>query len=402
MSTTDQPAIPPRRKRWVFPLVVLLAMMLAAGATWALAARFQSPAQVEAQAQPPEAGAITAPVRVGALRDSMTARVRFAPQGSESVPLHADPTAVVTGHPLTVGDTLTYGQSVISINGRPLFLVQGDFPLYRDLAVGDKGPDVQLWQDFLATTGYDIPRSERGTVGPATVRATARFYTARDYTSPAPGTVASPAPATTGDDAAAAPTTPATPAADTGSVIVPMAEVLVRPSAGQRIAELPAVGSYLGEEPSFAVTSGDLHATTAVPALDGVGLAEGMPVIVTAEDGSTLTGKLGPIPAPGKADDGGTIPDLQIPVALDVPIGEDWAGKDLLIEIIKQSVSDDAIVVPTRALAESGGGDAVFVKQADGTFQAIQVEVIGEAGGETAVRPLGEQAIAAGDLVRLS
>lgn len=376
-------------------------MGLVAAGTWILAGRFQSPAQVEAAALPPAAGPITAAVRQGGLSDSITARAVFTAGESRSIPLTGAPEAVVTGHPTPAGDGLEYGRALIEINGRPQFIVPGQFPFYRDLTVGDRGPDVEQWQEYLRMAGYSIARGEKGTVGPETARATERFYTRRGYLAPA-RTLSTDLPAATADPSAApSSAAPSPDADDAGTIVLPQSETLVLPSAGGTVATLPDVGSRLGDAPQVTVDGGALAGTIAIPPLDSVSLREGMALVITTEDGQAVDGKLGPVPSPAVPDADGQVPDVRVPVVLPSGIPAEWEGKDLLVQIIKQKVADDALVVPARAVSQENAGTAVYARQDDGSFRRIPVTVIGTAAGETAVAATDGSALAAGQLVRL-
>jgi hypothetical protein len=431
---------PSRRRGWVVPVVVVV-MVLTAGCTWWVAGRIQSPAQVEANASPPAAGPITAKVREGGLESSFTSRVRFGAARTTEIPLAVDPSGVVTGTPVVKGDRLAFGAPVLEVNGRPVFLVVGDFPFYRDITAGAKGTDVAQWQSYLRSVGFTIPSSEDQVAGPATVRATARFYTNRHYLPPDqtadgtdqtgdtgdPGTDtdASASGEATGDGATEKKDQKGQKVGDgqggkdssgvpAGTVILPADEFLVQREAGQRVVKVPKVGDRVGAGQDstdegddagvgvgITVSEGDLSASTTIPAAQTVGLKKGMDVVVTPDKGKAVKGHLGKIPDPGKAGQDGQVPDSKIPVVLDDPIPASWNGKDFLIEIIQEHVSDDALVVPSRAIAASGSAASIYVQQADGSFTQVQVTELGSADGETAIDPASDAGVKAGSLVRL-
>lgn len=65
----------------------------------------------------------------------------------------ADPNPVVTGIPHAAGATVGAGQVVLEVSGRPVILLQGNVPAYRDLRVGASGGDVAQLHLALASIG---------------------------------------------------------------------------------------------------------------------------------------------------------------------------------------------------------------------------------------------------------
>lgn len=52
------------------------------------------------------------------------------------------------------GAVITQGKTVYSVDARPVLLIHGTLPLYRPLAPGVSGPDVQEFEAALAALGY--------------------------------------------------------------------------------------------------------------------------------------------------------------------------------------------------------------------------------------------------------
>lgn len=398
-----------RRRTWIAPVVILVVMALTASLTWWIAGQFRSPKQIAAEASAPPAGPITAKATRGPLDDAINARAQFG--SAQSTDLHVPAgtgTRVVTADPLSPGQDVSVGAELLEISGRPLFAVDGGFPYYRDLAVGDTGPDVRQWQATLRSTGFTIPRSEDGTVGTATADATARFYRKRHATPPAPATSADatqpstdtpqPAPATP-SPSAAAPSGP-----HVGDIVLPQAEVLVIPPGAQRVAKIPQKGTVLGEDATITLSGAELAGTVTVPALDAVTLSAGMAVVVTPDGAAPVNGILGPVPPPSQntpaSGDATTQPTVSIPLQLSTPIPTDWDGKNFLVSIVKQHVADDAILVPSAALDQTGGS-AVFLRGRDGAFTRTPVTVLGTSQGMTALQADDHAGVVDGAVVRL-
>ncbi|MGJ4845671.1 peptidoglycan-binding domain-containing protein [Leifsonia sp. Le1] len=62
----------------------------------------------------------------------------------------------VTAMTCVAGGELASGSSAVSVNDEALILLATGQPLWRDLSVGDKGPDVSALQAELARLGHDI------------------------------------------------------------------------------------------------------------------------------------------------------------------------------------------------------------------------------------------------------
>jgi len=139
---------------WVAFLVAVLA--LATGMI--VGSRIKSPAQVDSETRPPEAGLITAKVQQRQLtaRLAVRADVAFADpvRVSPPAPMGAE-SAVVTGRVPKVGDQVNAGSVLLEVSGRPIFVLAGQFPAYRPLSPGSSGPDVQQMRDSLNTLGFD-------------------------------------------------------------------------------------------------------------------------------------------------------------------------------------------------------------------------------------------------------
>jgi multidrug efflux pump subunit AcrA (membrane-fusion protein) len=167
-----------RRKWWAVGLVGLLAF---SGAAWWFGSRSQSPEQAAAKAAEPEASWITAPVERRVLTSTVVVRGDVRPEVAVSVaaPSSIEGTAVVTGIPVTAGSDVVEGTKVVEVSGRPVFVLQGEVPVYRSLKPGMVGADVQQLQDALARLGY-LPDLD-GRYGEATKAAVQSFYLAAGY-----------------------------------------------------------------------------------------------------------------------------------------------------------------------------------------------------------------------------
>ncbi len=169
--------------RRVVLILALIGVIAAAGVGWAAGSRIKSPAQVAAEAEPPEASLITVPVARMVIANDVVTRgtVRFDEPESVSAPQLATQglSPVVTWVP-GVGDELPEGSVLFELAGRPTFALQGDLPLFRTVMPGDRGEDIEQLQTALARLGFD-PGIIDGVYGPETESAVEAFYESHGY-----------------------------------------------------------------------------------------------------------------------------------------------------------------------------------------------------------------------------
>ena len=87
--------------------------------------------------------------------------------------------SVVTAAPVK-GSVLKEGSSALEIGGRPVLVLQGGLPTYRDLRPGDAGTDVQQLEDALRRLGFD-PGPADGSYDAKTQAAVERWFRAAGY-----------------------------------------------------------------------------------------------------------------------------------------------------------------------------------------------------------------------------
>lgn len=379
--------------------VVLTVIVLGAFAVgaWVTASRFESPEQRAAAATPPAAEPVTAAVGHGTLAQQVTASgtVMLEHPVDVAVPT-GDGASVVTSHGAEAGAEIGPGTVLLTVNGRPLLAFPGAFPAYRDLRPGDTGPDVAQLQAGLRAAGYTVPEREDGRFGAGTARAVTRLY--RDRGSSVPTETAAVTPTTvsaTGEDAAA----PATTATAAPTLVVPAAELLFASTLPATLVQLPAVGTVL--DPTISVVTladGSLVARTGVAPSIAIQLTAGTTGTLTGPDGSALAVRVTAV-QPGDATTGesGSVDLAAVEGA--VPTG--WLGSAVLVTLDIQVVAEDALLVPSRAVAQSGTGTTqVVVRRGDG-FAIVPVVELGTLAGQSAVRPVTAGDLAEGDQVQV-
>jgi hypothetical protein len=101
------------------------------------------------------------------------------------IPVSVEGDPVLTQSVVAAGDVVNEGDRAVEVSGRPVFVLQGDTPVYRSLQPGMTGDDVTAVQDSLIRLGYTIDDDEIGTFGASTKAAVDAFYGAAGY-SPLP------------------------------------------------------------------------------------------------------------------------------------------------------------------------------------------------------------------------
>jgi hypothetical protein len=168
------------RAVWLLALVAVAAL----GAGFALGRVVKSPAQ----AAGPELtqGLITAKVEQREISATLMVRadISFADPIAVNPPIPSGAqSAVVTGRVPEVGSELGSGDVILEVSGRPVFLLHGEFPAYRNLAAGSSGPDVSQLRAALSALGLSAG-AESDQYDAALASAVAELYVDAGYAAP--------------------------------------------------------------------------------------------------------------------------------------------------------------------------------------------------------------------------
>lgn len=386
---------------------ILVMLLLAAGVAGGyLAGTARTPAQVAARAVPPTPTVLTAPVAAGPLLERAQLPARVAPGSTHTVPLPRPSGApVVTKVGVRPGAEVTAGTLLCDISGVPVVVLPGEFPAYRDLQAGARGPDVRQLQTGLREAGVNV--GVTGTLDPATMTALTAFaqrlgYQAADLLKaqafvylprlpatldgalPEPGPLAEGASATLawGDPVATAPIPADLEEKIRSTKPAPTFSVMGRKDTTVRLRN---VG------PSRSTTSSG-QAQTGTPA-DG-------PSDEASESAST--GAQGDQPADGGSGAGGAkdqtgqAGQMVATFTIDpVPADTD----EMVIDVVFGRSGRGAVVVPIAALFTDGvGRDIVTVDRGDKGRQDVLVTISLVVEGQAAVTPT-QGTLAADDLV---
>ena len=176
------------RKRLLNLFGVLALMVLAAVGSWFAGSRIVSPAEAAARTAPPTPAAILVPVEKRVLTSDIVTRgtARYGlPQSLSIVPsaLKAG-VGIITTLPLR-NTQLTEGDVVMAASGRPVFVLQGNVPVYRDLVPGIAGNDVLQLETALKRLNFD-PGTVDGIYDEKTSAAVSDWYKAAGWEAFAP------------------------------------------------------------------------------------------------------------------------------------------------------------------------------------------------------------------------
>jgi len=169
-------------------LIGLVAVVTASGVGWATGKRIRSPAEVAARTEPPPLSLITVPVERKTLASDVVTRgtVRYGTPQVVNLPTSAlKPTVGVTTVAPVKGTALAEGDVAMVISGRPVLVLAGAQPAYRDIRPGAVGDDVRQLEEALVRLGYD-PGPVDGVFDVGAEFAVAKWYDDEGWTAMGP------------------------------------------------------------------------------------------------------------------------------------------------------------------------------------------------------------------------
>lgn len=163
--------------------ITVVVAILAAAVGWFAASRLQSREEAQADSQPPEPSLITVEVEKLELSNTVVVRgtVRFSDSTDLTLNANYEGVSILTGVLAEQGSLIEDGQAVAEVGGRPVFVLQGELPAFRDLGPGTSGDDVLQLEEALTRLGFD-PGPVDGTYDSDTADAVAALYEDRGYT----------------------------------------------------------------------------------------------------------------------------------------------------------------------------------------------------------------------------
>ena len=157
---------------------VLVTIAVASVIAWVVGSKIESPADAAARTAPPTPSPILVPVEKRVLASNVVTRgaARFGlPQPVSIAPSSLKPqSGLITTLPLRNAQ-FAEGAVLLTASGRPVFVLQGQVPSYRDLTPGTTGEDVRQLEQGLKRLGFD-PGPVDGVYDQLTGSAVARWY----------------------------------------------------------------------------------------------------------------------------------------------------------------------------------------------------------------------------------
>lgn len=186
-GTGTPPSAPAGRmaseKRVSLLYTVLACVAAAAGGAWFAGTQITSPAEIAIRAAPPTPSPILVPIERKVLSSDVVTRgtVRFGlpqPIALAPSPLKSGP-GLITSLPLR-NTPIREGDVLLTASGRPVFVLQGQVPAYRDMAPRVSGEDVRQLEEGLSRLGFNPGRVD-GLYDQDTSEAVARWYRAKGW-----------------------------------------------------------------------------------------------------------------------------------------------------------------------------------------------------------------------------
>jgi len=171
------------KQRILTVFLVLGLVVVASVGSWIAGTRIQSPAEAAARTAPPTPSPILVPVEARVLTANVVTRgtARFgSPQSISIVPSPLKPDAGVIATLPERDAPIQEGDVLLTASGRPVFVLHGAIPIYRDLIPGIAGEDVRQLKSGLLRLGFD-PGPVDGMFDAQTSQAVAEWYASAGF-----------------------------------------------------------------------------------------------------------------------------------------------------------------------------------------------------------------------------
>jgi hypothetical protein len=362
----------------------------------------KSPLQVAAETAPPSPSVITATARWQVLENTIFLRgVVTAARTIDVTAAAPYSEVIVTRMPVTAGQRVRPGQVVAQIDGRPILVLYGILPAYRNLHEGDAGPDVGQLQHALERLGY-IDFDSPGLFGPSTALALLLLYRHLGYAPP----LYRPAPV----PGASEPTGPRLPGAGRQpakarlripSAYLPMSEVVFIPARSALVVSVNAkVGTVVTTGPVLRLATGDPTVNGLLGPNQARQVRAGMAAWISSARPRLFTHgvvtHVGSFPLPARQPGQGfpvVITGLRL-------FRQQLIGTRVRVTLWLAATSGPVLAVPLAAVITAHGSASV-IRLAAGRRISVAVRTGISADGLVAVRPVLAGALKPGDRVVL-
>lgn len=365
-------------------------VLLSFGIGFGAATLIRSPQQLLAETAPPEKTQITAEITVGSISQSILFPGRVVNGNTIDVmgAVAADgfATGMITREPLAVGASVAPGTVLFEDSDRPVILLPGEVPLYRNLTTGDSGADVARFQTALEQLGY-LVFDELGSFGPSTELAIRELYQALGYSAPltALTSASAPAPAT-------APTpshtpAPSSPAPQLPPTVAALASEFAFAPHGA-IGRVTAVNAGLGDavtaDPVMSLTTAPPNVLLLLTQAEANQFGPEYRIEVTGAGLDTARGASVSRVEPPAEEEEDADPMVRVFIAPDEPLAPEQVSSRVQVATTPVAVADKTgtgLLVPLAAIHSTPNGEsAVTLLEADGT-RKTPVQIVNSGDG---------------------
>ena len=380
-------------KRRTLVIWVAAAVVVSSLVTWVANEAIRSPGEIAARSAPPSPAPILVPVVEQVLSTKVVTRGtgRYAAPRRVSIArsmFKRDP-LVVTELP-AVGAQLNEGDVLLTISGRPVFVLEGSEPSYRDLGPGMSGQDVQQLEAALRRRGLN-PGALDGTYDAATGAAVTELYRRHGF-----------APVVATDAQLAASLSPLAGLVEgsraQGGVQLPADEVVFVPPTPVRVSEVRATVGAPPSDPLVTVTSSEVVVDGQVPVERASLIQKGAEVVIDEPDlGIAATGRITQVAErPGTNGADSFHVSFRVGVEGRAPVG--LIGTSVRLTIPIKSTRTKILTVPLSAVSLGPDGESRVQRAVGDSLQLVPVRTGLSASGYVSVTPL-QGTLAGGDLV---
>jgi peptidoglycan hydrolase-like protein with peptidoglycan-binding domain len=379
-------------RRRTFAFVVLAAVLVSSLVTWFASSTIRSPAEIAAQAAPPVPAPILAPVEQRVLATKIVSRGTGHYGSTRQISLSRsalkDGARVVTTVPRS-GARLEEGDVLLTVSGRPTFLLDGTQPTYRDLGPGMSGKDVRQLEQALRRLGLR-PGSVDGYYDYATASAVAALYRKHGF-DPVVATAAQLAAVQTMES------TLVRGARAQGGTQVPADELVFVPATPLQVVKVAAKPGSDPKGPLLTISNSIVSVEGALPVEQAGLIKAGADVLIDEPAlGIKTQGKVSRIATqPGTDGADGFHVAFSVSVPKPPPA---LVGASVRLTVPIKSTKKSTLVVPVAALSLGADGVSRVQRSVGGVINPVQVEPGLSAEGYVAVTALDGN-LAVGDLV---
>ncbi|MGC9540903.1 HlyD family efflux transporter periplasmic adaptor subunit [Streptomyces sp. UG1] len=331
----------------------------------------------------------------GQVTASQHADISAGPQADKDVGR-----SVMTKVNAAPGQKITAGQVLLEVSGRPLFVLKGAVPAYRDLAPGRRGDDVAQLQTALREVGHPSGNDPPGVFGPGTQSAVVSFYRSIGYEAP---TIEAAAPGTGESQPIETASSPVRKENEPPPLVptLPLSEVVFVRSFPAYVDE---VRTKVGDEAGtslLSLSAGALTVEGSVTPQEKGMIRPGQEVRIYSEmTGRQFTGKVTSVskdssPAKDGSQESGT-EKYTVKVTPSRPLPTELNGENVQLTVVAASSKGKVLAVPSSALSTGADGLTSVTERKGRTERRIPVTIGVSGDGFVQVTPQKGERLAAG------